>query len=776
VLRAGGTCVVLDVAAPDLPRVRHWGADVTLPDPAGLLAALDPAVPHGGLDAPWPLTVLPGAADGWPGRPALRGHRPGGAVADAAGDAGGMGAGGAVVGGAVAGGAVARGAAAGRVGAGGDVAGGVVGRPGIGGVGAFPRWTVGRVEARTSAVRVEATDADLGLALALELALQPSGVLVVSSVLRNTGGTGYLLDALTPLLPVPARAGELLDLTGRWCREHAPQRSPLHVGVRARETWRGRPGHDGTPVLVAGTPGFGFRHGEVWGVHVAWSGNAVHLAERVPEGRIVIGGGELGLPGELLLPPGGSYSAPPLVAAWSDAGLDGLSARLHGAVRARTHHPRTPRPLVLNTWDAVFFDHSLDRLTALADRAAAVGVERFVLDDGWFTGRRVDTSALGDWTVDAGVWPSGLHPLVEHVRGLGMQFGLWVEPEMVSPDSALARAHPGWILAAPGRAPRPQRHQDVLDLARPDAFAHVLDRLDALVTEYALDALKWDHNRDLVEPVHAGRPGAHAQTAAVYRLMDELRRRHPRLEIESCAAGGGRADLGVLARADRVWGSDTSDPVERQQIQRWTGLLLPPELVGAHVGGPVAWTTGRACDLGFRLVTALFGHAGIEWDLAAATPAELDRIRAWAGLYRELRGLLHSGVTVRADHPGDGTLLHGVVGAPEAGGTPAVVGASGMGGTSGVGEAPGAVFAYLRLETARDAVAPPLLLPGLAAGVRYRARVRTEVGDVPRNGVAQPPWLATGVELTGDALGRVGLAAPLLHPGQAIVLHLTPVG
>ena len=486
-------------------------------------------------------------------------------------------------------------------------------------------------------------------------------------------------------------------------------------------------------------------------MHVACGGNAAHLVERLPEGVAVLGGGELLESGEIVLEPGATYPAPTLVAAWSDAGLDGLSARLHGHIRARPSHPATPRPLTLNVWEAVYFDHDLSRLLALADRAAAVGVERFVLDDGWFLGRRDDTRGLGDWTVDPDVWPAGLHPLVDHVRGLGMQFGLWFEPEMISLDSDLARAHPDWVLAAPGRLPRAYRHQHVLDLADPDAFAHVLGRLDALCAEYALDAIKWDHNRDLAEPVHAGRPGAHAQTAALHRLFDELRARHPRLEIESCASGGGRSDLATLAHTDRIWASDCTDPHERQAIQRWTGLLLPPELVGAHVAAPVSPTTGRTSDLSFRLVTALFGHAGVEWDIAGASAAELARLRAWAGLYRELRGVLHSGRTVRSDDVGEGALLHGVV------------------------TEHAAVYAYVRLSSTVDVVPAPLLLPGLDPARTYRVQERTEIGDVPTSARAQTPWLATGVELSGAALGRIGLAAPLLHPDHAVLLHAVAI-
>jgi alpha-galactosidase len=699
VLRGGGCAVLLDLAGPALPRVMHWGAVVDLPAASlpAVVEAMEPGVPHGTQDTPLILTVLPGAADGWPGRPAVRGHRP---------------------------------------------------EPGSLGAAAFPRWIVTSVEVTEASMGWVAADAELGLELAGRMALEPSGVLTTDVTLSNSGAGPYLLDAITPVLPVPPRAGELLDLAGRWSREHSPQRSPLHVGIRARESWRGRPGHDGTPLLVAGTLGFGFGNGEVWGVHVACGGNAVHLAERIPEGFAVIGGGELAEPGEIVLGPGESYTAPTLVAAWSDAGLDGLSARLHGYVRARPGHPRSPRPLTLNVWEAVYFDHDLHRLLGIADRAAALGVERFVLDDGWFLGRRDDTRGLGDWVVDPAVWPDGLHPLVDHVRGLGMQFGLWFEPEMISLDSEVVRAHPDWVLAAPGRLPRPSRHQHVIDLAHPEAYAHVLAQIDALCTEYALDAIKWDHNRDLSEPVHAGRPGAHVQTEALHRLLDELRARHPGLEIESCASGGGRPDLATLARTDRIWGSDCTDPVERQAIQRWTGLLLPPELVGAHIGAPVSHTTARTSELTLRMVTSLFGHAGIEWDITTCSAAELEQLREWASLYKELRGVLHSGRTVRVDDPGEGALMHGVVTEDEA------------------------VYAYVRLATTVDVIPPRLLLPGLDPARTYRVQARLAGISSARS---QTPWLAKGVELPGVALTRIGVAAPLLQPDQALLLHAVAV-
>jgi alpha-galactosidase len=489
----------------------------------------------------------------------------------------------------------------------------------------------------------------------------------------------------------------------------------------------------------------------VWAVHVGWSGNHVQYVERLADGAAVLGGGELLEPGEIRLAAGESYQSPWVYFGTSDAGLDGLSAGFHRMLRARAGHPSSARPVTLNIWEAVYFNQSIDRLVGLADKAASVGVERFVVDDGWFRHRRTDNAGLGDWYVDETVWPHGLHPVVERVRKHGMQFGLWFEPEMVNPDSDLARAHPDWFLADPGRLPDEQRHQQVLDVARPDAYAYLLSRIDALVREYRIDYIKWDHNRDLAEPLHDGVPGAHAQTAAVYRLLDELRALHPGLEIESCSSGGARVDLGILEHTDRVWASDDIDPVERQSIQRWTSLLIPYELIGTHVGSSPAHVTDRATDLSFRFATALFGHGGVEADITGWGEEGLDRLGRWIETYKRLRPLLHSGEVVRVDHPDPAAWVHGVVAADRA----------------------HAVFAYVQLETSTYATASALRFAGLNPDAEYELTVLPEV-SAERD--VWPLWAQEGenLALRGRVLSEVGVAAPQLvnRPGQAVVVEL----
>ncbi|MEE1928981.1 alpha-galactosidase [Streptomyces sp. TRM 70351] len=710
-LRAAGVSLVLDLAGGTLPRVLHWGADLGGLGPAALdaLRLTRRPQPIGfSVDGPVEVSVLPEQSAGWLGTPGLAGNRDGAHFSTAF-----------------------------------RVSGAQVTAPG---------GTGGRVSVR-------AGDDAAGLDLQLTIELTAAGLVRQAATLTNRGATPFAVDAVHLTLPVPPEATELLDFTGHHLRERSPQRTPFTQGLRVRENRTGRTGYDSAHLLVAGTEHFGNRSGEVWGVHTAWSGNHRTFAERTFHSVSLLGCGELLLSGEVLLAPGEHYTTP-----WAygscGTGLDELSARFHRELRARPHHPSAPRPVTLNTWEAVYFDHDLDRLRALADAAAAVGAERFVLDDGWFGSRRDDRRGLGDWYVSPQAWPDGLGPLTSHVTGLGLEFGLWVEPEMINEDSDLARAHPEWIMAAGDRPPRTARSQQVLDLARPEAYAYVLARLDDLLGAHPIGYLKWDHNRDLVDAGHrpTGRAGVHGQTLAAYRLMDELRRRHPGVEIESCSSGGGRVDLGILERTDRVWVSDCIDALERQQIQRWTNALIPLELMGTHVGSGVAHTTGRRHVLDFRAGTALFGHFGIEWDLTAASAADLDRLRAWTALYKELRPLLHSGTAVHADHPDPACHLHGVV----------------------ARDASDAVFALV--ATASSALYPPgpVRLPGLDPGAVYRVRPQPP-GDLPDGnahdwGVELPWWTPGGVELPGRVLARAGVQAPVLYPERLVLLRATRVG
>ncbi|MEU8004426.1 alpha-galactosidase [Catellatospora sp. NPDC049111] len=720
-LRAGGAALVVEVRHPT-PRVLHWGAD--LGDPADgryddLRHTAEPAILNNSPDQPRVLSVWPTAHDGWSGTTAQTGNALGRATTP---------------------------------------------RPVLDThhIELPPDGVGGRIEFRL-------LDRVTALRCAITYELDPHGVLAVSmSVQRDAaldpagGAVPYTLDGLLALLPVPERATELLDFTGKWCRERAPQRTRFAFGTHLRATHRGKPGHDSPYLLLAGTDGFGFGHGEVWAMHLAWSGEQRYLAERLPEApgafAAVLGAGEALHSGEVILADGDRYDAPTVLFTWSGTGTDGVTDRLHRRLRARPHHPATARPLVLNTWEAVYFDHDLDRLTRLAERAAAVGVERIVLDDGWFHGRRDDTAGLGDWHVDRDVWPDGLDPFVKVVRAHGMQFGLWFEPEMVNLDSRLARQHPDWILGPRAGLGPSARQQYVLDIARPDAYAYLLARIDDLVAAHAIDYLKWDHNRDLLEAVSRApdgdRPAVRGQTRALYRLLDELRTRHPRLEIETCSGGGGRIDLAILDRTDRVWASDCNDPVERVQIERWTRALVPPELIGSHLGAARSHTTSRTTDLSFRLITSLTAHAGIEQDLTAVSDTELAAITAWSRLYRELRPLLHTGRVVNADLADDATALYGTV----------------------AHDGTRALFTWARLHTSAAGQSGRVRFPGLDPAARYRVAVREELGTASRHQGHDPAWITQArrgpVELSGAVLAVAGVPLPTLNPQQAMLFDL----
>jgi alpha-galactosidase len=698
--------VIIAFAERRLPSIIYWGEDLGELTPTELSSIVDVSTPPLASnlidEQPW-LGILPEPSIGWMGTPGLSGSRDGRA------------------------------------------------------------WTTRFVV--TSGVQssreevdelvIIAEDRDAQLALDLTLELRATGLLRARATVTNHGADSYQLDDLHLAFPVPHRASELLDLAGRWTKERVPQRTGFLVGQHVREQRQGRTGCDGSLVTIAGTPQFGFNHGEVWGIHLGWSGNHRIIAERTLTSEKTLAAGELLWPGEVQLSTGENYTTPWLYGSYSPDGLDSLSARFHGHLRERPDYPTSPRPVTINVWEAVYFDHDFDRLVQLADQAAALGVERYVLDDGWFGDRRNDHAGLGDWQVSEEVWPGGsLNRLSKHVRDLGMQFGIWFEPEMINMDSDTARNHPDWVLKPEGRLPIEGRFQQVLDLSHPEAFAYLLEAMTNVIEEHSVEYIKWDHNRMLLETGSqvTKQASVRQQTLALYRLIDELRERFPRLEVETCSSGGGRIDLEILDRTDRVWASDCIDARERQEIQRWTSLLIPLELLGSHVGDGKAHTTGRMHELDFRAGTALFGHFGIEWDLAKAEEQELQSLGGWIEVYKAKRSLLHSGRIVRSDESEQGTHLHGVVSHDQAEG----------------------IFAFVVMERPVSWPVGTVRIPGLSPNKTYRVEVIKPLA--PHDSARQAPlWWTQGVVTSGKVLGTVGLQAPALFPETLVVFQITEV-
>lgn len=719
-LTSADVSLVVAQHGEELPAIVHWGARLEVSgDDLRTLATIDdrPGL-SADSDVPYRPSVLPEHSRGWFGRPGLSVHRAGRAWSPRF--------------------------RAAPIHVAGTAA------------------AVGATSLGAAVITVEANDEWAGIAVTLEIDLTSDGLLRTRVGVRNTGTGAGEVDVVEALLalPVPLRASEILDFSGRWAHERIPQRHPVVRGTHARVSRRGRTGLDATTVVALGVPGLAADTGETWLCHVGFSGDHEHAVERT-DGFLAFRGGELLLPGEVRLKAGDQYVSPWIFGAYGD-GWDAASARFHAYLRERNRAGTRPRPVTLNVWEAVYFDQDAATLTELAEQGAALGVERFVLDDGWFRGRRDDRAGLGDWEPDPHAWPDGLRPLADRVRSLGMEFGLWVEPEMINEDSDLARAHPDWILRARDTLPARYRFQQVLDLTNPDAYAHILGRLDALVTEIGVSYLKWDHNRDLVDAGHpaTGAPAVHEQTLAVYRLLDELRHRHPQLEIESCASGGGRVDLGILERTDRIHPSDSHDPVDRFHILGWTGLLVPPEMMGSHVASAVSSTTGRTSTLAYRCAVAFLGHFGIEWDIRELTDDEREVLSTWIARWRRHRDLISTGRAVSGSSDLAAPSLRGVV--------------------SPTGDE--AIYTVVTPATSADAMAH-LRLPGLDPSRRYRLRASAPESLGPPWQV--PAWLdaatldgdddAAAPVLSGAALGVVGLDFPVFHPERAAVLHVEAV-
>ncbi len=597
-------------------------------------------------------------------------------------------------------------------------------------------------------------DAAAGLRIETSFSFVGAGVLVTTQAVTNIGPGDYFLEDLATYLPLPDRAQESLDFAGRWVKERQPVRRQIQPGVVSREVREGRTSHDYTILQLAMTTAATFRSGEVWSLGLMFSGNSRHTIEQLQSGRKSISASELLMPGEMILEAGKSYEAAPVAAVYSNSGIDGTSDRSYRWLRSRPDHPtnKRPRPLTLNVWEAVYFDHDLGKLTELAKVAKKIGVERFVLDDGWFGSRRDDTSGLGDWVISKDVWPEGLGPLIEVVKANGMEFGLWFEGEMVNPDSDVYRAHPEWILNVDGRVPPTGRGQLVLDLTNPNCYQHVFDQTNKILTDFDISYIKWDHNRPLVDPGHNGKAAVHEQTKSLYRLFTELKANHPGLEIESCASGGGRVDLGIAQIVDRFWVSDCNDALERQYIQRYTQIGIPPEMLGSHIGPTESHTTGRVHSLGFRAITALFGHAGLEWDITKATADEQDHLKNWATYYKKNRDLLHSGKVVRVETDNEATFVHGVVSQDQS----------------------KAIFAYVTLQGQAASRANAILIDGLDSNRSYSVKAVYPVGKPVFQERTGPKWL-DGVVLTGKALTQIGLRPPILFPETALLIEIEAI-
>lgn len=682
----------------------YWGNKLAADHPSSS-AALMRAVPYGRLDVDVPLTLFPDAGRGVFSAPALEGHRAG--------------------------------------------------------LDWSPVFTITSLDHSAHSLRIVSHDEVAQLSLVTELAIDAeSDVVRVRHQLRNEGADPFWVNRLAATLSLPERANECLSFYGRWVNEFQQHRHSLHHGGYQQENRRGRTSHEHYPAIVVGGNGFTEQQGEVWGAHLAWSGNHRIRVDVKADGRRFLSAEALYHPGEISLVAGAEISTPWLYATYSATGLNGMSQQFHRFVRSQLlHFPvrrsgDDVRPVHLNTWEGIYFDHDPDYIMQMATEAAQLGVERFIIDDGWFRGRNNDKAALGDWYLDETKYPNGLQPVIDHVKKQGMEFGIWVEPEMISKDSDLYRAHPDWLMELDGYDQPTGRNQYLLDLQHPEAFAYLLERLDSLLTNHDIAYLKWDMNRETVQPAHAGRAVQTAQVHNVYRLMDELKARHPYVEIESCAAGGGRIDYEVLTRVQRFWPSDNNDALSRQVIQRGFSYFFPPEVMGSHIGAKTCHATRRVSDINFRGLTALFGHMGIELDPVKASAEEKAGFARYVALHKQHRALLHSGLSYRLPVTDEAQCVSSVVASDQQ----------------------EALVLIAQLDMPTYALSGQLRLCGLDPTATYRVSVLDHPANFHQGLVnRQPQWTQEGIVLSGEWLQAVGLAMPVLDPTTAILLYLQRV-
>jgi alpha-galactosidase len=605
--------------------------------------------------------------------------------------------------------------------------------------------------------------------LTISLSFRIGATLEMQTKVCNTGNTPYTLErCMAGTVLVTGTPTEYVGFQGSWGREFHECREPASKKLWLQESRRGRTSHDRFPTVAVESLRIDRKltRETVDGFHLGWSGNHVIAIDPTDDGRALIHGGELFESGEMFLLPGEEYESPVAYAAKEFvAGTFDLSSMFRRTVRGNIVNwpsgEMKPRPVILNTWEGNYFKHDVEKLKAQATAAAKLGIERFVLDDGWFGKRDDDTSSLGDWYVDTRKYPDGLGPLVGHVTSLGMEFGIWFEPEMVNRNSDLYREHPDWILQLPGYPLLESRHQMVLDLTRKDVSDYLFKCMDDVLRAYKISYIKWDMNRDLTHAGDAeGRAATSRQTRAVYALMARVRAAHPDVEIESCASGGGRADYGVLQHTHRVWISDCTDALERLSIQQGARRFLPPEIMGCHIAASPNHQTMRRHTLSFRAIVAFFGHLGVELNPFELSEAESEELAAWISLHKNYRDVLHSPSASLIDFPVvDGRFVFGVQ-------------QSGK-----ILEDDTIIVAVAQSVQTLQEQPIPLVLPVDRLKRNYTVKL---LGPNPPPFVRPHPgqiaMLDGKTEFSGGLLASMGLNIPQLYPESAILLEIKTVG
>lgn len=477
---------------------------------------------------------------------------------------------------------------------------------------------------------------------------------VIRSVkVENTGKAPvYLQRVLSACLEMDDEDFEMLSLSGAWARERHICRQPLVSGSFVTESVRGESSHQDHPFLAALSKQCTQTAGDVYAMHFVYSGNFLAKAQRTQFGTLRM---VLGIHPERFcwkLEAGEAFQAPEAVIVYSDEGLGKMSRTFHDLYRnhlIRSSYKDQARPVLINNWEATYFDFSTEKLIAIAKESAELGIEMLVMDDGWFGHRDNDDSSLGDWIVNEEKLPGGLKYLVDEVNKLGMKFGIWFEPEMISPDSQLYREYPDWALHLKGRTPSLARDQLVLDLSRPEVVDYVYESISRVLHSANIEYVKWDMNRALSDigsvSLAPDRQGelSHRYTLAVYELQERLVTEFPDLLLENCSSGGGRFDPGMLYYSPQIWCSDDTDAIERLQIQEGTQLLYPLSTIGAHVSDCPNHAVGRVTPFETRGIVALAGTFGYELDITKISKEEREMVPGQIAAYKKYAPLIREG-------------------------------------------------------------------------------------------------------------------------------------
>ncbi len=519
-------------------------------------------------------------------------------------------------------------------------------------------------DAQTLCIRMVDKHAELELLL-YYTAFEKLNVITRSAMVKNLGNRScYIQRLLSATLELDDSNFDMITLNGSWARERHAERAPLHMGKQRIDSVRGESSHQNNPFFALARPNADEDCGEVYGFNLIYSGNFMAQAERTQHQCVRAQIGINPTDFRWLLEPGESFWAPEAVLVYSCEGLGGMSRTFHDLYR--THLIRSPfrdkrRPVLINNWEATYFDFDADKLISIAEEASRLGIELFVMDDGWFGHRDSDNSSLGDWRVYESKLKGGLKPLVDKINALGMEFGIWFEPEMVSPDSDLYRAHPDWAIQIPGRDLTLCRAQYVLDYSRKEVRDYVYNMLCDILRSANITYVKWDMNRQLTEVGSAALPAErqrelwHRYVLGVYELMERFVTDFPHILLENCSGGGARYDAGMLYYSPQIWASDDTDAIERLKIQYGSSLCYPVSAMGAHVSVCPNHAVGRNTSFVTRGHVAMVGTFGYELDVTKLSEEERNMIPWQIDTYKRFCHLMRDGDQYRLANPNSNT-------------------------------------------------------------------------------------------------------------------------